>query len=86
MTEKIIVQDTSYSVDVYLNDTLHLCLAKHSFVGVQSWIDAEKDPWMYIIEFTPATGREVTCGYEDRALWEEILGSLGSYFGLLLIA
>lgn len=61
-----------YAIRIYFGSVLHLYVKRSALLGVQSWMDGDKN---YSIEYE-MIGGSIRTEYSDRRTWETILKSL----------
>lgn len=60
-------------IKVYVNDLLHIHVAREKFIGLQSW--QYESEGMFYVEIT-LTGGVITCDYDRRDMWVGVLTEL----------
>lgn len=72
-TPVIKVEMRHYSLRVYINDILHVCIPRPLFGAFQSWRDG---PNHFSIEYYLKDGTKLLTEYDDPEKWKAILAGL----------
>lgn len=67
----ITIKRDNEQLRIYFDDILHLYIKMNDLIGIQSWIDINSGG--FFIEYYFSTGPKITCNYNVRTRWTEML-------------